>query len=468
MSYITGLAGTPGPGWFTDNLGKPKLWVAAETWALPNRAGEWNGSGGGTYQQDYDNYFSARSGQGVTVLMTDVLAGTNSDAPNNNGSTWDGVAPFVSGGDPATGLNSTFWTRVDYMFSSAESRGVTIGFTFNQYDFVSGYAFSGWSNSQFQAYGTAVANRYKNQPNLIWLMGNDEFPTTHDTEYNYILTGIQSAGDTHLVGAWWSAEYTSRYETDNNLAASWGETNSAFNFCYTYNAGYWVIEYAYGEVVNEGQSNLLPVILGDGYFYQGGSGDGYDSTLDRAQRQENWWTLAAGARGILSEAENVWPWASTSPAAVTGDWFFANNLANICTVFTGLGEWWNLLPDLNSALVTGGRGTRVTGFTAGGSGGSYENSFSNSWVAASKTPDGKLALLYLPNHTTITVNQSLLTPGYTATWIDPVTGAKTSATPGVTYNSTAKGTNSHGDPDWVLAFQAPAMNAGPALYGFRS
>ena len=100
--------------------------------------------------------------------------------------------------------------------------------------------------------------------------------------------------------------------------------------------------------------------------------------------------------------------------------------------------------------------------------GQYEVAFTNSWVAASKTPDGRLAVLYLPNHTTVTIDQALLTPGYQAYWIDPVTGVKALTTSGSTYNSTAKGSNSQGDPDWVLAFQAPAVNAGPALYGFRS
>lgn len=463
-SYITGLAGTPGAGYFTDNNGKPKLWVAAETWALPNRAGEWNG---GSWQNDYDDYFSARAAQGLTVLMTDVLAGTNSDAPNNDGSTWDGVEPFTSGGDPTTGLNSTFWTRIDYMFNSAKTNGITIGFVFNSYDWDSGYAFGSWTNTQFQAYGTAVAGRYKNQPNLIWLFGNDAYPGSQDTNWNSILTGIQGTGDTHLYAAWWEAEYTSRYATDTNTAASWGVTNSAFNFGYTYNAGYWVAEYAYGEVANEGAANLLPVIWGDGYFYQG-SGSSYYAPQDRAMRQETWWWLASGARGVLSEAENIWPWASTSLAAITTDWFFVNSAANIYSTFTGLGEWHKLLPDLSSAFVTGGRGTRVSGLASGGGGGSYENSTANSYVAASKTPDGRLALAYIPNHTTITINQSLLANGAAASWIDPVSGAASTTTLSSTYSSTAQGTNSQGDPDWVLAFQAPLPTPGPALYGFRS
>ena len=73
MACLTGVAGVPGPGYFTDSNGAPKLWVASETWGLPCNAGAWNGTGGGTWQQDYDNFFSARAAQGVTVLMTDAF-----------------------------------------------------------------------------------------------------------------------------------------------------------------------------------------------------------------------------------------------------------------------------------------------------------------------------------------------------------------------------------------------------------
>ena len=50
-----------------------------------------------------------------------------------------------------------------------------------------------------------------------------------------------------------------------------------------------------------------------------------------------------------------------------------------------------------------------------------------------------------------------------------MSGAKTAATAGSTYNSTAKGTNSQGDPDWALAFQAPpAASTAPAAAGHRA
>ena len=456
-SYITGLGGTPGAGWFTDSNGHPKLWVATETWGLPINAGQWNGSGGGTVDQDYDNFFSQRAAQGFTVCMTDPVWTSHNTA--YNGDTWDGLTPLVGGStDPSSaGLNSTFWARIDYMFSSAASNGITIGLdiaNIGDDTGLSGQWQNSWTTTQWQAWGALVGARYKSTPNLIWLVGNDMFSPYSDTVLAAVYTGVTGTGDTHMWGAWYNAECTSRYDTSTNTAEPWGTSYSAFNFGYTYNCGYWVTEYAYEEIADEGASTLLPVIWGDGFFWNGSSGSGYDSTQDRALRQEWWWCLASGARGVLGEAENVYPWSVGScVTAVTGDWFFANNALNIVTAFTGLTGWYKLIPDTSSALVTAGRGTRASGYSSGGGGGQYEPAFTNNYVAASKTPDGSLAVLYLPASTTITINQALLTAGYTATWVDPVSGAKTAATPGSTYNSTAKGSNSQGDPDWVLVFQ---------------
>jgi Protein of unknown function (DUF4038) len=465
LSYITGLGGTPGPGWFTDNLGHPKLWVATETWGLPIHAGL---NSSGNWQGDYDTFFSQRAAQGFTVTMTDPVWASQSFT-TYDGNTWDGLTPLAGGStNPSSaGLDSTFWTRIDYMLSSAESQGITVGLNIaNIGDDTSNSGWLGhsWTDAQWTAWATSIGTRYKSTPNLVWLLGNDMFSPFSDNILNDVQSGLSAAGDTHMIAAWYNAETTSRYDTSSNASETWGASNSAFNFGYTYNAGYWNLEYQYLEVANEGAAHLLPAIWGDGYFYNNSSGQAYSNTLDRALRQEWWWCLASGARGILGEAENVYPWQSGAAAAVTGDWFFANNALNIVTAFTGLSGWHLLIPDTGSALVTGGRGTRVTGYASGGSGGQYEPAFTNNYVAASKTPDGTLAVLYLPNHTTITVNQSLLAPGYTATWIDPVSGAKTTATPGTTYNSTAKGTNSQGDPDWALVFQGTQATAPQTQY----
>jgi len=453
-SYITGLAGVPGPGYFVDNNGVPTLFSTTETWGLLVRAGL---NSAGNWQGDIDTFFSQRAAQGFNVCMTDPVWCASGTAYHGN--TWDGLTPLTGGTQNPTGatLDATFWGRVDYMFTSAASQGITIGLTIYNTgdDHSSGDFYNTWTTTQWTDYGALLGARYGATPNLIWLVGNDDFSPFSDSNFNAVRNGVTGTGDTHMWGVWYNPECTSRYDTSSGTAEPFGTNHSDFNFCYSYNQEYWVVEYAYLEVANKGAANLLPTILGDGFFYTGASGGGYDSTVDRAQRQMWWWALASGARGVVAEGENVYPWLSGAAAAVTGDWFFANNAPHIVSAFTGLSGWHLLIPDTGNALVTGGRGTRATGFTSGGGGGQYEPAFTSAYVAASVTPDKSLAVLYLPKATTITVDQTKLLAGYGAKWMDPVTGATTTATVGSTYNSTAQGNNSVGDPDWVLVLATP-------------
>ena len=467
LPYITGLSASTSTqaGHFTDQYSNPRLWVASETWNLFVNAGRWSGSGGGaTPHADFVAFFSQRSAQGLTVTILEPTASTNNDAnaPSAVGNTWDSLTPFVGGStDPTVGLSTGgYWTRFDDLIATAASYGVTIGFTFNAYNFSGGGVMTGWTTAQCQTYGNLIGTRYKNTPNIFYLFGNDDLPGTDDSKFDAFIAGLAAAGDTHIRIAWWSAEDTSRYTLTGTgptvTAATWGINNSQVNFCYTYQTGYWVPEFAWGEVANQGQSVLLPVVWGDGTFYNGTSGSAYFSPDDRQLRQADWWTLTSGARGILSESGGIFTWVAASTAAISGDWFLANNQANIVTTFTSWAGWWNLRPDLSSAFVTSGRGTK-SAFTTTQLGETY----TNTWVSASITPDGTLACCYLPNHTTITVNTLMLAAGWTATWVDPISGATSNAGTSGTYNSTAKGNNSQGDPDWVLVFQAPASSTQP-------
>lgn len=460
--HIAGLSAssTSQAGHFTDQNGQPRLMVMDSIYPMLSNAGRWNGSGGGTWQQDIANFCTARAAQGVTAVFTELVASNDPIAGFGtvylNGNTWDNVPPFNTGQDPASGLNNNYWTRLDYFFSQAQANGITVLPLLDcQYNSNTGECFSGWGTTQYQTFGSALGARYKNQPNVLWLVGDDSFPgasgSNFDNFFTAFLTGLQSAGDTHPISVFWQAEYTSRYATDTNAQSTWGVAHAQWNCCYTYNCGYWIIEYAYGEVANEGAATLLPPAWTDGYRLSGSST--YSSTQDRAWRQEIWWCLTAGARGILTYSTNNYNWDSaSSPGSVTTDWSFVNALPNIVAAYSSWTGWWQLLPDLSSAFVTAGRGTRVAGEVSGGSGAIYEPAFTNSWVSASITPTGNLAVCYLPNHTTITCTTAMLAAGWAAHWIDPVSGAASSAGAGPTFNSTAKGSNSQGDPDWVLVF----------------
>jgi len=520
-TYITGLGGS-GAGYFIDNRGNPRLVWGDALWGLCGNAGRWNS---GNWQADYDGIIANRAAQGFTAIYTKPMGTTQNLGINDDGRTFDPLYPFQGGtpstgvslANPSTGLTANYWARIDYLFTRAAANNITIFLNAIGYnsDFTSSGPLAGKSSTEFQAYGTALGNRYKNTPNLIWVVADDYFGSV-DTLISAFLTGLRGTGDTHPIAIENMAESDSKYifqvtdtgcgttngnatVTDSNATAqyvgaavsgsgiqagsvissvsagvsftmnktatatatvslkitdqqtSWGYTNAQYNFEYSYNQAYYGVEESYKE------TSPLTVLQGDGYFYQGGSA--YDTTYDRAFRQDAWWALASGAVGKISGSESMWQYQSSALASSATDWWYANNSLAIVNAFTALPGWHLLVPDTANALITGGRGTRATGFDAGGGGGQYEPAFTSGYVAASRTPDGgsgsSLAVIYMPLATTITIDQTKMAAGYTATWVDPVTGATSSATPGSTYNSTAKGNNSRSQPDWVLVLQGP-------------
>jgi len=458
-SYITGISASTSTqaGHFIDNLGQPKMYVTDWAQGMLTNIGRYSS---GNWQSDIDTYFSYRSAQGLTVHHDVMINCVDGAANLATGGTWDGVAPFNSGGDPTTGLNNTFWTRVDYMISSAASHGITVAWSIGLgYNWPTGRPYGGWTTAQFTAFCTAIGARYPSSthPNILWLFGDDQDPGVTSIEDNWdtMLTALRANGANQPVSVEWETETTSRYDPNTGSptspnAATWGVNNAAYEIVYTYQIAYWMMEFAWKDVTFGSPALLTPVQI-DGEWYQG-SGSSYYAPTDRQMRQEWWWTLTSGGRGFMAEANNVYAadnssWLSNAQT----DWVFANNMGNIAIAFASWTNWYLLVPDLSSAFITAGRGTHAAFTTA-----QYGETFTNTWVTASITPDGTLAVAYLSNHTTITCTTSMLAAGWTAQWVDPITCATSSAGSGPTFNSTAKGSNSQGDPDWVLLFQAPS------------
>jgi hypothetical protein len=123
-----------------------------------------------------------------------------------------------------------------------------------------------------------------------------------------------------------------------------------------------------------------------------------------------------------------------------------------------LPDWHRLVADTSNKLVTGGRGKHVTAIPSGGSAPPLTDN-SDSYVTASRTPDGTLAVIYMSHHSTIRIDESAMAPGYKATWVDPASGTTRAVTAGPTYDSSTQGSNSVGDADWVLVLRAPASSS---------
>jgi hypothetical protein len=112
--------------------------------------------------------------------------------------------------------------------------------------------------------------------------------------------------------------------------------------------------------------------------------------------------------------------------------------------------WYDLVPDQTHAVVTTGYGTfSSSGFDIG----------SNDYLAAARTPDGKLVMAYMPTTRTITVDMTKLSGTVTARWYDPTNGNYVAIAGSPFPNTgsrqfTPAGSNSDGSGDWVLVLEA--------------
>lgn len=464
-AVITGVTGSP--AYFTDQYGSPRLLLNDTVWNLIPFAGKYTS---GNWQGDLDGYCNARGAQGFTSLYTTPMSTTGNGGPFADGRTWDGVYPFTSNGTAGDigsgtpGLNDPFWQRVDYLAAACARNGIVLWLNMaygSSGDLATGGSLFNLTGTQYTQVGTALAARYAAVKNIMWAFGGDYFGGTGgatssaDDALASILTGLRNGGDSHAVSIENYAETTSRFDMGTGTAGTeetWGFQHATFSFLYTYIQSYYGIEYAWGEA-----SPLAPA-WSDGYYYQN-TANAYFGTDDRAMRQQMWWAYSSGARGAGTASEDIWPWSSTSLAQVTNEYYFTHVAGNIRSAIEALPGWHKLQPDVNSTLVTGGRGTHCSETTSGGGGSQYGTATTDSYVTASWVSDGSLALIYLSHATTITIDQSKMRGGYTARWIDPSSGAAYAGTTGSTYNSGAADgskavSNSAGDPDWVLALVA--------------
>lgn len=443
--FITSIAGTGNQQYPADQGGSPILVKGDVIWAFPANAGRW----GSTWQLDVTNYLDTRQAQGFNLLMIGALGSTQNGGPADTGATFDGVLPF-SGGNGV--LNNTYWTRVDYIVDEAASRGITVLMNVAYSYDMDTASLSGFSGANYTTYGTNLGNRYKTKTNLIWGVGGDYFDT-QQTQIGNLFTAIQATGDTHLISVQNYPETTSRKDISNNGTQNTGVSWSDWNFVYSYNVTYDGVEYAYDE------TSPIAAIWGDGHFDQNSSGDRV------VMRNDIWWAFSSGARGHIYGSEGTWNWASGSLSNASTETVPSTDLAGYWSIFTGLTNWWKLVPDTDSSFVTAGRGTHAAALTSGGGGGEYNSSDpQDQYVTASVAPDGSLAVVYAPVAQTITVNPAELAASYTVRKVDPASGTSSSVTISGTY--AISGTNSRGGTDWLLVFEgSTAVSADAALAG---
>ena len=409
-------------------------------------------------------FMKNRRRYGINALWINLLCNDGTGC-NNDGTTFDGIAPFTTANDLST-PNPAYFERADSVIDLAAANGMVV--ILNPIETI------GWLrtlrengiNKAF-GFGQYLGTRYKNFPNIIWMHGND-FQTwqnaTDPALVQAVARGIRSVDATHIH----TVELN--YSTSGSLQdPSWApliELNAAYTYFPTY-----------AQVLTEyNRLNFKPVFMVEANyefeetpFTDGGSAQNL--------RRQEYWTMLSGATGQLYGSAHTWrlrnEWKSNLDTPGVMQLSYMKNL------FASV-KWYDLIPDQTHSVVTSGYGrfSCLAGMAL-----AYFGKKDRSLIArvlvrlrkhlaigsittstcatAARISDGSLVMAYLPTSRTITVDMSKLASMATARWYDPTNGryADIDGSPFANMGSkefTPRGHNSSGDGDWVLVLEASA------------
>jgi hypothetical protein len=420
--FITSVS--PNGRYFLDQYGKPLLVKGDSPWALMTKV----------LPDQVDVWFANRQKHDVNAAIVSLIGATGNGGPKDDGSTVDGLRPFVDGN--ILNWQEPYWQRVTDYLRRAADHGITL-LVYPIDGWTIGHSFVPGSIQDCREYGGKLAARFRDLPNVVWMSGGDYFPATEnlaqgsDVDHciDAALRGLRAAGDTHLFSM--QLGYQKSISTDNPYWAS----RVDWNFVYTYYPTYRAVLEAYKR------RPVIPAIMSEANYEGENNVENSPPTTDETLRRQVLWSLTSGAAGDFMGSDD---WEFHDGWQQRLDTTAVTQIQRLRKLFSDL-PWWELVPDTKNELVTAGRGTEVTSDRS-------IDVLESDFVTAARIPNGQLAVIYLPASGTISVNPAAMAPGTRATWVDPTSGATRSAPMATKF--TAPGVNAGGDQDWLLLLRS--------------
>lgn len=387
---------------------------------------------GNLSENDAAYFIANRAQYGINALWVNLLCDSYT-ACNADGTTFDGIAPFTTPGDLST-PNPDYFNRAADMLDIAAQSGMVV--------LLDPIETGGWLSvlqangvAKARAYGQFLGQRFAGHKNIIWMSGND-FQSwqnaVDDKLVAAVAKGIEDT-DTKHIHTIELSYYVSASLDDRRWRPIVG-----LDAAYTYRPTY------AKELDEYKRTNFKPTFLVEANyeFEQNGGTDG--GTTQNLRRQE-YWTALSGTTGQLYGSAYSW--------RLQGDW--KDNLDTIGILelswvneLMSTRAWYNLVPDRKHQVLKRGYGTF-----------SQDDPIpDDTYATAAATPDGTLAMAYLPDIRRVTIDMSKFSGPVTARWFDPTnnTASVISGSPFLntgTQRFTPSGPNSAGDEDWVLLLE---------------
>lgn len=358
--------------YFVDRKDQPFFWLGDTQWQLLRDFS----------LEDAEAILKDRASKGFTVLQVMVTGVGDGTRPN-----LVGQAPWLDN-NPAT-PNPAYFERADAIVHLARQYGLVLVLYLchnTQKDTI--------NVSNARPYTRWVAERYKDEPHLLWAFVSDIPIADHLPLIRELAAGVQE-GDSgaHLVS----------YHPDPVAPAlSSGEIHTepwlAFNMIQVWN----YYEGIYGWVTRDYfRLPPKPVIMAEG-AYEDGLEYGYP-VKPWLVRKQAYWSYLAGGFHSYGHSHN---WRVPPDWKDMFDAPGARQMSVLKEVFTAR-RWWDLVPDQRIITSQTVEGTTLN--------------------TAARSQSGDWIMVYLSSPTTVSIDTSRITASDTAeaSWIDPKTGAQT-------------------------------------------
>ena len=172
--------------------GQPFFWQGETGWLLPER----------TDRAEAAYYLQRCREAGYNVVQVQVIDGV--PAYNHYGQ-MSNIDGWNFANIDRKGVYG-YWDHMDYIIKQAEAEGIYIGMVCIWGGLVKAGLLT---KDEAVKYGTFLANRYKNSPNIIWFMGGDIQGDIKPEVWNTLASTIKSIDKNHLMTYHPRGRYTS-------------------------------------------------------------------------------------------------------------------------------------------------------------------------------------------------------------------------------------------------------------------
>ncbi len=407
-----------------DQKGQPFLVVGDAGWSVIVQLTE----------EDVDRYLDDRAKRGFTSIMVNLLEHKFSTfAPRTRA----GLAPFEQPGDFST-PNAEYFAFAHKVISKANDRGLVVWLCPSYLGYDGGdegffREIKAGGPAKLRAYGRFVGERFRDLPNIVWMVGGDYTPARADQwTVTEVAEGIHEVDPGHPM--------TGHGSPRSSAIGAFGDREWL-----TVNTVYSSEKTLFLRMLSEYQRRpVRPFVLIESVYEEE-----HDAKPEQIRRQA-YWAMLSGACGQFFGNNPIWHFDGPGlyPAKATWqeamDGTGSRDMTRLRDVFVSL-PWHRLVPEQDHNLVTDGYGSEVaTALTA-------------------QTDDKRLSLTYIPStgseRRNLTVRLGQFAGPVTARWYNPTDGRYTAVVdmPGPDRDARVfrtPGDNGTKTNDWLLILES--------------